>query len=74
MKKKRINIQRDVDSRQLISNHPVVYYSSEKENETSQEIMPEDAESKIVQERAADESPEPEKKTKKRGRASTGDV
>lgn len=74
MKKKRINIQVDVDSRLQISNNPVTSYANEKGNDNPSEILPENAESEIIQERKADESPEPEKKTKKRGRASTGDV
>ncbi|NDW10979.1 hypothetical protein [Dysgonomonas sp. 520] len=71
---KRINIQKDIESRNNIENNLPAPERIEIETEVDPVIQQADAESEVIRETETDQSPEREQKTKKRGRAAKGDT
>ena len=69
---KRINVQRDVESRRKMEEK----LPTANETKTAVEPVtpPTDAQSKEVQEHEVDQIPEPDEKPKKRGRSAKGNI
>lgn len=72
--RKKINIQKDVSSREQISSVPIPFFDKKQEGSFETKTIQEDAKSEVIQEPENNESAQSEEKPKKRGRTAKGNL